>query len=227
MKININKKKTIIAVIIIIAIIAISVIGVIIAKPIIINNKIKDTELKLSKVDVAELEEKLIEALQETKLNVKIDATDNNLLVLTNIGKGVNIEDYITASIVCLKGTNVVGAVEIPCFKINTDNNGNFKNIEYTEYMLDEYGLIKFKICNVFKDNYGVDFTIDIGDYGNKYNKRFNKEIRDGGYTNKGTIYIYDDLFFDGIVERINGYYVKNEASKYKEYRTTTFGLDF
>lgn len=220
-----NKKTMKIIVAIIITILVI-ILGVFTMKIITTNIKIKETEQKLSEIDAEELKTKLIEELKKTKLNVSVDLIDtNNMFVETMFADSENFKGYVTATTICFKGYNVVGAVETPCFKINSDNNGKLKNIEYTEKFMDGVYIIEKAVKDVFKNEYNIEFTIK----NSTYNKKFNKLLRDFTDTNKGDIYVKDNDFLLGIAEKITGIaeYDYSDSTRLKEYRTTTFGLDF
>lgn len=221
MKVSVNKKALKIFIGIIIAILII-VVGIFASQYISTSIKIAKTEKKLSEIDSTELQSKLIEELKNSKLYLNLDT--GNIYVGTMFDEGIAFKDYITVSYLGIKNGNPVGAVEIPCFKINSDNNGKFKSIEYTERTVDKT-IVPGIVEKVFKDNYDVDLKI-VGN--TRYNKKFNKDIR--GYTHKGKIYVDDDNFYIAILESVNdnlniGYGEKVEDG-FKEYGTQTFGLD-
>lgn len=228
MQVKVNKKvfKTIIAVIIIIAII---VVGVFTSQLITTNIKIKETKEKLSQIDAKELESKLIGKLKDTKLYVEID--EGNIFVDTMFNEGITFKDYITLSYLCIKNGNPIGVVEIPCFRIISDSNGNFKSIEYTEYYFDSDNTIEKTIRNVFKDEYGIEFSMSWGwnEFNGNFNRKYNETFNVDKSTKKGNIYIYDDNFFIGILQKVAGInvfeYGDRVDKELKEYRTTTFGI--
>lgn len=216
------KKKTLKIIIGIILAIVIITIGVFVTRYISTNIKIADTKKKLSQIDSIELQEKLIEELENSKLYLEIDA--DYMFVGTMIKERITFEDYITLSYVCIKNGSPVGAVEIPCFKITSDTNGKFKTIEYVETTAEEY-IVPNIVEKVFKDNYDIDLKI-VGNA--KYNTTFNRDIL--GYTNKGQIYISDDNFYIGILNKIgnlNIEYGDRLVNSFKEYRTQIFGADY
>lgn len=228
MKVKVNKKvfKMIVVVVIIIAIIAMAIF---VGQLITTNIKIKETKEKLSQIDTKELENKLIEELKDTKLYVEIDS--ENMFVVTMFNEGVTFKDYITLSYLCIKNGNPIGAVEIPCFRIISDSNGNFKNIEYTEYYFDNDNTIEETIRNVFKNEYGIEFLMSWGwnEFNGNFNRKYNKTFNNDKSTNKGTIYIHDNNFFIVILEEVTGIdvfkYGDTVDKELKEYRTTTFGI--
>ena len=73
-----KKKKVIIIIIVILVLIALIVGGILVANTIITNNQAKELEEKLSEIDVEELEEKLIEKLEKTTINVN-KSTQNSM----------------------------------------------------------------------------------------------------------------------------------------------------
>lgn len=194
MSINI-KRRTIKIVIAIIVLILAIVGGIYVTQIIIINNKISVTEEKLKEINVSELESKIIERLKETDLYVEKDTGE--LFVGTMIKEGTEIKDYITVAYIAIKNGNGIGAVEMPVFKINTDSNGKFKNIEYLAYEIWNNNIVEETIENIFKEEYDIDFTWGMlqvnGNFNVKYDETFNKS----GYTNKGDIYyIRRELFW-------------------------------
>lgn len=183
------------------------------------NMKIKETEEKLSQINTEELKTKLIEGLEKTDLN--IDLTLDTMFVDTIFTEGEDeLEGFTVMSIIAFKNNSVIGGIEIPCFKIESDSNGNFKNIEYVYNRPLDTNIIAQTIRNVFKDTYNIDFTITNK---TKYNTTFNQY-----FVNKGTITTVSDDFFLAIVNRINDteYEDYSLVEDYKEYETAKFGLE-
>ena len=124
------KKKTLKIVGIVIGIIIIIIGLFFLIQTISTNMKISETEEKLSQINAEELNSKLIEELEKTDLNV--DLTLDTMFVDTIFSEGEDeLEGFTVMSIIAFKNNNVIGGIEIPCFKIESDSNGNFKNIEY------------------------------------------------------------------------------------------------
>lgn len=184
------------------------------------NNKIKQTNNKLSQIDTKELEDKLIKELIKSQLYLEIDGGD--IFVGTMFNDGIVFNNYTCLTYVCIKNGNVIAAVEIPAFKITSDENGKFKSIEYS---LRTAGVtvIPNVVKKVFKDNYDVDIKIP----GNsKYNNTFNYDI--DGYTNQGNIYIIDENFYLGILGKTTNKsynYGEKVPNDLKQYQTQTFGI--
>lgn len=183
------------------------------------NMKIKETEEKLSQINTEELKTKLIEGLEKTDLNV--DLTLDTMFVDTIFTEGEDeLEGFTVMSIIAFKNNNIIGEIEIPCFKIESDNNGNFKNIEYVEHRVLDTNIIEQTIEDVFKYSYNIDLKI-IDNI--KYNSTFNR-----GLVNKGTVKTLSNDFFLAIVNRINDteYEDYSLVEDYKEYETAKFGLE-
>lgn len=219
MSINIKKKNLKIAGIVI-GIIIILVGLFFLVKTISTNIKISETKEKLSQINAEELKTKLIEELEKTDLNV--DLTLDSMFVDTIVTEGEDeLEGFTVMSIMAFKNNKVAGAVEIPCFKIESDSNGNFKNIEYVYTRPLNTHIIAETIENVFRNTYNIDFTIENN---SKYNTTFNQF-----FVNEGTITTVNDDFFLAIVSRINNteYEDYSLVEKYTEYETAKFGLDF
>lgn len=219
MSINI-KKKNLKIVGIVIGIIIILVGLFFLVQTISTNMKINETKEKLSQINAEELKTKLIEELEKTDLNV--DLTLDSMFVDTIVTEGEGeLEGFTVMSIMAFKNNKVAGAVEIPCFKIESDSNGNFKNIEYVAHRVLDSNIIEQTIEDVFKYSYNIDLKISDNI---KYNSTFNM-----GLVNKGTIKTLNNDFFLAIVNRINDtdYEDYSAVEDYKEYETAKFGLDF
>lgn len=223
MLISIKKKNIAIAMAIVIGIIVI-VVGIFLTRFILTNIEIKETENKLKAIDTKELQTKLIEELNNTKLNINIDGTNlNNMYVITIFNEGIHFKDYITATITCWRNSTIVSAIEVPCFKITSDNNGKFKNIEYLyTYMGSghEYEIGKI-VQSVFKN----DYNININTNNKKYNNRFYKAM----FTHDGKIYYTDEDFYKVVVEEVTGNNIEydNMLDYRSEYTTQIFGVEF
>ncbi len=213
------KKKTLKIVGIVIGIIIIIIGLFFLIQSISTNMKIGETEEKLSQINAEELNSKLIEELEKTDLNV--DLTLDTMFVDTIFSEGEDeLEGFTVMSIIAFKNNNVIGRIEIPCFKIESDSNGNFKNIEYVYNRPLDTNIIAKTIRDVFKDTYNIDFTITNR---TKYNTTFNQY-----FVNKGTIKTVSNDFFLAIVNRINDteYEDYSLVEDYKEYETAKFGLE-
>ncbi len=166
MKVSVKKKtiKIIIAIILIIAIIAV---GIIATKTIINNKEIKQTEEKLNQINAEELEKKLIEELKETQIYLNVKNEDT--LIGTEFE---NIDGFITAKVTVIEvGKEDINSVEIPCFKIES-NNGKFKNISY---FINTQGIektIQETVENTFQKEYNIDLLLKDN---NSYNRHFRK----------------------------------------------------
>lgn len=227
------KKKTIKIIIGIIVAIAVIVGGIFAFQFISTNMKIKKTEEKLSQINVAELEEKLIKELENNKLNVNTSNISTKICSWEEITKSkendvpvmaielfyaVNKQDNpYEKSISAYITSNSKEIVAIPLFKIESDNSGKFKKIIYTEKALKEYNVTD-SIKKVLKDDYGIDMFIE----GNaKYNTRFNKIFN----SKTSTIYATEkDL--TKILNEINNSNYSSYPKSYNEYSTTEFGLE-
>lgn len=218
MSINI-KKKNLKIVGLVIGIIIIFVGLFFLVQTIFTNIKISETKEKLSQINAEELKTKLIEELEKTDLNV--DLTLDSMFVDTIVTEGEDeLQGFTIMSIMAFKNNKVAGAVEIPCFKIESDSNGNFKNIEYVYTRPLNTHIIAETVENVFKNTYNIDFTIENN---SKYNTTFNQF-----FVNEGTITTVNDDFFLAIISRINNteYEDYSLVEKYTEYETAKFGLE-
>lgn len=143
MKVSVNKNifKIIIAIIIVVAI-AVVVIGVVL--PMLQFNQMKD---KLSQINAEELETKLIAELEKSKFNI-------------GTVKGIKrveikkVDGYIN---VVVNAERDFDAIFIPVLKVDSDNSGNFKGIEYIPYFdFGEYIDIDTIIFNVLENEFNV-----------------------------------------------------------------------
>ncbi len=185
------KKKTIKIIVGIIVAIAVIVGGIFAFQFISTNMKIKDTEEKLSQINAEELQSKLIKELESTSLNVQVN--NGNQFVITEFvdnGKG-----YISASICLVRGKNI-DVVGIPCFHIERDNNGKFKNITYLENGFEIENIVGNAVRKVFKNEYDVNI-IEENDSG--YNSHFRQitQMQEITYT--------DTAFWETIYQKITG----------------------
>ena len=221
MSININKK----AICIIIVVIILIVIGGIVANLIIKNVEVNSVKKKLSAIKSEELKENLEKELKETDLFLEMNL--DNLYVGSMINFFFEFDCYTCLSNLAFKGNanNIVGAIEIPCFKITSDSNGNFKNIEYTDILFNETQVIKEVVEKVFKNNYGIDMNQINKNMENKFYKEESYQ-----YTNEGEIYTLDNNFFIAVLHNITGMeleYGDNVTDDMREYKTKTFGVEF
>ena len=184
--------KIIIAVIVLAIIIAVLV-GVVI--PILKVNQVKN---KLSEINAKELQNKIIERLEKSPINIdtettetafrKLDSTKTKLEDLmdatyelvdvynNDVLNNGKTEDrpyqYFVSAYIVDKNDDSIG-VAYPCFNIESDSNGNVKSIEiiesYYECKFIER-IIKCEIENVLKNEYGIDTSV-INDLRYKDNK--------------------------------------------------------
>ena len=227
MSINIKRKTVniIIAVVIIAVVIAV---GIFVTNTVITNMKINDIEQKLSAINSEELQNKIEEELQNTELYMEMNISSNNMYVGSMINEGVEFEGYICLSILGFRGNanNLLGAVEVPCFKITSDSNGKFKNIEYTDFLFNETQDIKEVVEKVFENDYGIDLE-EINKNTN-IREKFYKE-KSYEYTNKGNVYVDGDNFFIAVLNKVANMNIEygENIEQFKEYKTKTFGLEF
>lgn len=224
------KKRTIKIIVGVIVAIAVIVGAVFAFQTISTNIKIKDTENKLSQINAEELESKLISELKQSKFNINTSNLSTQICDWNDLGNtkqgemaamtieifyaGNKInnpyEDNVSAYI-----TSNKGFAAIPLFKIEKDNNGNFKNIVYSERIFHS-SIVKEAIEKVLKDCYDIDMMI-VGNA--KYNTRFNKFN-----TDRETMYANKDIL-DSVFENVEGF-KSNDIEYFEEYTQTNYGLD-
>lgn len=221
------KKKNIKIVIAIVILIIVIILGICLVPLISSSIVIKETQEKLRNINAEELQNQIIAELEHSDLN--IDMTADSIKIETVIDEGIRFKGYTTAKIGCLQNGTVVGVMEIPCFKINSDNNGKFKSIEYTQEFMKK-SIIDDVVRKIFKNNYDLENFDEIRG-SKKYRERFNAN------GTSGEIYCSDNEFFIIILKRlkkgfnnysVNDYnYHKDLFDGLKKYQTTTFGLEF
>ena len=227
------KKKTILIIIGVIIATAIIIGGIFGFKSISTSMKIKETENKLSKINAEEFESKLISELKQSKFNINTSNLSTEICNwndFNNTKQGqmavMSIEIFYAANNIdnpyedCVSAyitSNSKGVVAIPLFKIEKDNNGNFKDIVYTERVLKE-SVVTNAIEKVLKNDYGIDMFIkENSKYNTRFNKLFNSEI--------GTMYANTDIL-NKVIEQVKGVKNNGNVESYEEYSQTIFGLD-
>lgn len=185
---------------------------------------IRIAEGKFGKIESEELQEQILEKLKKSELN--INTIKNSMEITTSFEKGTKFNEYICAIITEKNNGKTIATVEIPCFKINSDSNGKFKNIEYTHEFMGTR-IIEQTIKEVLKANYNL-YDIDAIIGSQRYHRRFQEE------GTSGIIYYSEDEFCITIINLITDQ--KFEYSPinsqhiidmFKDYETVRLGLDF
>lgn len=225
------KKKSFIIVMIILAIIILISVMIGIVIPIIQKSQIKNN---LSKINATDFENKIIERLKDSKLNVNTstlsteigtyeeiskNANDNLKLRLSSIGLLYEMEqkeelykDYVSAFV----GESVV---IIPLFRIEKDSNGNFKSIEYVESQLGVS--VETIIFDVLKEEYNINIK-------SKYKSDMTKLY---GNNSIGIAFLLDEDAVE-VEKQIQNKYAENvtieeRAELIREEKSTEiFGID-
>mgnify|MGYP001861100364 CR=1 FL=1 len=217
MSIKIKKKKLKILGIIIL------VIGVIIAtvfltRFILTNIKINNTEKELSQINAEELQTKIIEKLKETPMNINL-SYGNQMIITEFVDNYEETNGYVTALILYTKGGNIYNSegVAIPCFKIESDSNGNFKNIKYIYASFDS--IVNEAVERVFKDEYNIDVVITN-------NARYNSHFRSSGFDNSLKIIRTNEDFLESVVKKITDEDDYDDTSDKMIDNIIAFGLD-
>lgn len=173
MKQKINSKVFFIfAITAIVIVLIISIVIVNIMKPKIL---VSQTEKKISQIDANQLQEKIIEELKNTALNVNKSSikTDFQICDINNkdyFGENIGFasifyapsenyfDNFVFATIIKETQENFL---YIPCFRITSDSNGKVKNIEYLcSDQYDIYTIIENSINRVLKDDYNINTPI-------------------------------------------------------------------
>ncbi len=181
------KRNTIKIITIIIAILLIIVVSAVIIGAIIPNIKRNQIRNKLSQINVEELETKMIEELEETPLNINTSEFNTTIGTLNKVeesNKGKNnlfggvkanyelsgnlntFKSYISAYIIGQNNELII----IPCFKIESDSNGNFKSIKC------KTSQISHEVPDIFIKVLEKDFGIKLE---GKYKSEIQKSDKD------------------------------------------------
>lgn len=169
------KKKSLKIIVAIIAIIVIVAVGIVAIKAIITNNQINNAETKLSQMNQIELKEKIINGLNETALNVNTTSLETTFGTIADchdsstpmIYYDIEVANYNTSgkdyiyAFVKDKNNSSVG-VAIPCFKIESTDDGKVKNIIFPMINGDSFAIGKTVgkvVEEVLKQEYDIDYT--------------------------------------------------------------------
>lgn len=209
MEVNKRKFKIIIVLLVIIALIP----PVVIMKEVMYWKLLaKDTEEKITQINASELETKLIEELEKTKLNVdnksfnttfaicdsdNINAETSYLTIYCELLGITNpYEGYILACITENK-TELPERVYIPCFKVESDSNGKVQNIIYVDGNYFGIGRdLNNIVNNILREQYGIkSYSIEsVKHFRDKY-KNFPFGEAHYNYLKDINIYVTDDEF--------------------------------
>lgn len=200
-----NKKIIIIIGIILIMAIAVATYFIITNKPAEENNSEIDITEKLGKIDSDELQEKIAQELEKTRINIDksvISEDGNDLKMYTLIlgGKGLNFDNEIIkgySGYTCVfyfaeKNGQTSSQYVIPCFKIECDDNDKVTGITYF-YSDDSHTLeniIQTSVEKVLLEQY----DIDVNKIDEKYISYNNTTIRPIGVEDYVAEYIIPNI---------------------------------
>lgn len=227
-------KKALKIIIAVIVVVALVVGGIFAYKFISTGMAIKNTEEKLSQINAKELETKLIKELEKSKLNVNTSNVSTKICTWEEISKSKENEMFVMGaeifygankqdnpyekSISAYITSNSKETVAIPLFRIESDSNGNFKKIIYTEMALKEYYTVTDTIKKVLKDDYDINMFIEGNE---KYNTRFNKI-----FNSKTSTIFATEKDLTKILNEIHNSNNSSYPKSYEEYSITEFGLE-
>lgn len=130
-----------------------------------VNIKIRNTKKILSSIDANEFQKKIIERLEDSPINIDNGSTKTTFEVFQNIDDDIMdmctyaskydvAQDYVCA---CIVDNKKETGMLIPLFKIDSDNNGKFKKIEYfsTDYWFSS-DFAEEAINSVLESEYGL-----------------------------------------------------------------------
>lgn len=216
MSINIKKKNITIAMAIVIGIVVI-VVGIFFTRFILTNIKINDTENKLRKISAEELQDKIINKLEETEININMN-NGKKKVITEFIDNYEDTNGFVTAIILYANESNLYNGegVAIPVFKIEKDSTGYFKSIKYVYNSLN--GIIKEAVESVFREEYNVNVLVENND-------RYNEHFRTYGKEEGLEIVRTNEDFFKTIIMKITNEDIYNNYLSDIEYDIMTFGL--
>lgn len=219
MKVKVNKKIFIgiISVIVIVAIVAI-MFGLVVP-----NIKFNQTKIRLSQINAEELQDKIIKELEKTPLNIETYTTDTTVDDEVKVG---NNPDFVKVFVMTSE-IELADVITIPVFKITSNEDGNFKSIEYVSNFMDFEVDVEDIIFNILKTDYNIDIN-----YSNRQKlMEHNKNTVEIGYSSdKAFVWYtyqvnhnerYSDLDSESDI-MISAF--ANEIEK--EFKTQYFGLD-
>ena len=199
------------------------------------NIKRNQIRNKLSQINVEELETKMIEELEKTPLNINTSEFNTTIGTLDKVeesNKGKNnlfggvkanyelsgnlntFKSYISAYIIGQNNELII----IPCFKIESDSNGNFKSIKC------KTSQISHEVPNIFIKVLEKDFGIKLE---GKYKSEIQKSDKDDI-----TIYsLKEDDLINVAKKYLNMYGVgstsqQSQLVKEESKSMTIFGID-
>lgn len=232
------KRNTIKIISIIIAILLIVAVSAVIIGAVIPNIKRNQTKNKLSQINVEELQIKMIEELEKTPLNIntnELNTTFGTLEEVEESSREKNINQYIFSGVKAnyeLSGNldsfksyisaYIIGQnnelIIIPCFKIESDSNGNFKSI-------------KCKTSQISHEVPDIFIKVLEKDFGIKLEGKYKSEIQK---SDKDDITIYslkEDDLINVAKKYLNMYGVgstsqQSQLVKEESKSMTIFGID-
>lgn len=212
------KKRTLKILGIVILVVAVIIVAVFLTHFILTSIKINQTEKKLSQINAEELQTKIIEKLKETPMNINL-SYGNQMIMTEFVDNYEDTNGYVTALILYTKGTNIYNGegVAIPCFKIESDSNGNFKDIKYIYASFDS--IVNEAVERVFKDEYNIDVVITN-------NARYNSHFRSFSFDNSLKIIRTNEDFLESVVKKITDEDDYDDTSDKTIDNIMTFGLD-
>ncbi len=145
-----------------------------------VSLSIKNTKDILSDIDADEMKEEIIDKLKDTDLNVntssiktefeEIQKIDKDILKMCTYSSGDDEKGFVYAFII---DEDEEKGIAIPLFRIKSDSDGMFKNIEYISghNWLDSDSYISSAINNVLKTEYGLEDA--MGYHGMRYSREY------------------------------------------------------
>lgn len=219
-----GKLKVFIILAIVFVVIAIGILGTIF---VLSKAKSKDLEKKLSKIEANNIEQELIDELEDTSINVDINTknySNDSISIETMIistrdfeGESSNellkeIRDYVVAWGWGEKNGKPSPLYIIPCFKVESDSDGNLKSITYV-YSEDK-NTIEYIIAKTVEKHLSEKYDIDVA----KLDKSCIKDS-----ANTGLRLIKSDEY---ITEYLVPYITGSSNKKEPKMNTRTIGID-
>ena len=203
MKVNMSKKKLVIGfiAIILILLIVLSVIG---TPKLIVNNKIKETEEKISKIDVDEFDKKLKSELMKTSLNINTDGIKTQAI------------DQVSGYLALVYIDDERNMVNVPCYRLAHNNNGEFVYIEYIDSRDPIGAIVTETIAKVLKSDYDIDLNGS-----EDYNAHFTYHSAMAEINNTNI------KFWEKVYKKLTGQSIYNYSENRTKMYTRAFGIDY
>lgn len=149
----------------------------IVKEEVVVSMAIDKTRKILSNISAEEMQEKVIEKLEESEININTSSLKTTIGAFQKVDEDIveactyskdddDAKKFVYAFITDKKERK---GIAVPLFKIESDSDGNFKRVEYIN---DTYNNYTYKaIDSILKEEYGLERG--MGYYGMRYARRY------------------------------------------------------